>query len=138
MTETWNPTMLSLLRAQRLERAQRKGAARLALASPEPWPDAVNGGELLDQLAASIRAHVVMPDAAAGAIALWVLHAHCLNAFAISPRLAITSAEKRSGKTTLLDLVASLVPRPLPTANATSPAIFRSIELFAPTLLIDE
>jgi len=125
-------------RRQRLERAERNAAARLALASPEPWPDSVDGAKLLDMLVVAIRTHVVMSDGAAVAIALWVLHAHALDAFPISPRLALTSPEKRSGKTTLLDVLASLVPRPLPTANATAPAIFRAIELFAPTLLVDE
>jgi putative DNA primase/helicase len=108
------------------------------LASPEPWPEAVDGAELLAGIAEAVRSYVVMEAGAAEAVALWVLHAHALDAFAYSPRLAITSAEKRCGKTTLLDLLGCLVPRPLPTANATAPAIFRTIELSKPTLLIDE
>ena len=71
-------------------------------------------------------------------VALWVLHAHALDAFRISPRLAITSAEKRCGKTTAIDVVQSLAPRPLSTSNTTAAAIFRTIEAAQPTLLIDE
>ena len=46
--------------------------------------------------------------------------------------------EKRCGKTTVLDLLALVVRRPLPTANVTTAALFRTIEVAAPTLLIDE
>ena len=66
------------------------------------------------------------------------MHTHALDAFDISPRLAITSPEKGCGKTTLLDLIGHVVPRPLPTSNATPAVIFRSIEAGRPTLLIDE
>jgi putative DNA primase/helicase len=113
-------------------------APSLMLANPEPWPEPIDGTKLLADIAKAVRSYVVVEDGAAEAVALWTLHAHALDAFAYSPRLAITSAEKRCGKTTLLDLLGCLVPRPLPTANATAPAIFRTIELSKPTLLIDE
>jgi putative DNA primase/helicase len=112
--------------------------AGLVLPSPEPWHEPVDGAELLTGLAEIFRRYVVMEDGAAEALALWTVHAHALDAFVFSPRLAITSAEKRCGKTTLLDVLGCLVPRALQTANATAPAIFRSIELLSPTLLIDE
>jgi putative DNA primase/helicase len=113
-------------------------APSLILRNLEPWPQPVDGATLLASVAAAVRKYVVMEDHGAEAVALWALHAHALDAFAISPRLAITSAEKRCGKTTLLDVLRCLVPRPLPTANATAPSIFRTIELLKPTLLIDE
>ena len=46
--------------------------------------------------------------------------------------------EKQCGKTTTLDVLGELVARPLPTSNATTAAIFRTIEIAKPTLLIDE
>ena len=79
-----------------------------------------------------------MDAGSAETVALWVVHAHALGAFQISPRLAITSAEKRCGKTTAIDVVQSLVPRPLSTSNTSAAAIFRTIEAAQPTLLIDE
>jgi putative DNA primase/helicase len=45
---------------------------------------------------------------------------------------------KQCGKTTLLDVLEKLVVRPLPTANITAAAVFRSVEVAKPTLLIDE
>jgi putative DNA primase/helicase len=110
----------------------------LSLKDPEPWPDPVDGADLLNQTVNAINLYMVMEEGCPEAIALWVLHAHAYNAFAHSPRLAITSPEKQCGKTTLLDILTSIVPRPMPTANTTPAAIFRSIEHFHPTLLIDE
>jgi hypothetical protein len=49
-----------------------------------------------------------------------------------------TSPEKGCGKTTALDVLKELVARPLPTANVTPAAVFRTVELVSPTLLIDE
>ena len=56
----------------------------------------------------------------------------------LSPILCLTSPTKRGGKTTLLHLVGSLVPRPLFAANITPAAIYRTIERHVPSLLVDE
>jgi len=115
-----------------------KQGRALSLPEAQPWPQSINGADLLDELAASIRRHVVMHDHGADTAALWAVHTYLVDCFSISPRLAITSPEKRCGKTTALDVLARLVSRPLPTANASASAIFRVIELKRPTLLIDE
>jgi len=115
-----------------------KQGRTLSLREPEPWPEPINGAELLGELSAAIRRHVVMPDWAADTVALWAAHTHLVDCFGISPRLAIRSPEKGCGKTTLLDALSRIVVRPLPTANATAAAIFRVVEVHRPTLLIDE
>jgi Protein of unknown function (DUF3631) len=105
----------------------------IAFPDPEPWPEPVAGAALLNDLAAAIRRHVVLPDHARDACALWVTHTYLTDRFLISPRLGV-----RSGKTLLLDVLDRVVARPLPTANVTAPAIFRVIEAHRPTLLVDE
>jgi Protein of unknown function (DUF3631)/Primase C terminal 2 (PriCT-2) len=115
-----------------------KQGRALNLPEPEPWPEPVNGAELLDGLSTNIRGHVVMADHAADTAALWVVHTFLLDCFGTSPRLAITSPEKQCGKTTLLDILSCLVWRALLTANASVAAVFRIVEVAQPTLLIDE
>jgi putative DNA primase/helicase len=105
---------------------------------PKPWPEPVNGADLLNALATAIRNFVVMTDEAATAVALWVVHTWLLVQFMISPRLAITSPEKRCGKTTLLDVLERLVKKPRNAANITASVVFRVVEAHQPTLLIDE
>ena len=104
----------------------------------EPWPETVNGSILLDEIVDQIERYVMLPREGAIAVALWIMHAYCFDAFTISPRLVITSPEKRCGKTTLLRVIQALVPKPLAAANITPAAMFRTIEKYRPTLLIDE
>ena len=103
-----------------------------------PWPEPVDGGQLLLTLIAALRAYVILPEHAYLPVALWILHAHAHDAAAISPILAIISPEKRCGKTTLLSLLLELTPKALLAANITAAAVFRAIEVWRPTLLVDE
>jgi putative DNA primase/helicase len=118
---------------------QKKGQGRpLTFPDTEPWPEAVDGAALLSDLAGCVRRYVVVAGSAADAAALWAVHTWLYERFMITPRLAIKSAQKRSGKTTLLMVLSALVPRPLPTANTTPAAVYRAAELASPVLLIDE
>jgi len=110
----------------------------LAMEDPEPWPDDVDGAELLSGLVRTVDRYLALPAGAAPAAALWVLHAHAHDASPVSPVLAITSPEKRCGKTTFLELLSALVPRPLPASNLTAATVFRAVEQYRPTLLVDE
>ena len=110
----------------------------IALSDPEPWPEPVNGADVLGDLVRTFARHLAQPEGAATAEALWVLHAHAQEAWSVSPVLGITSASKRCGKTTLETLISALVPRPLPASNITAAALFRAVEAFRPTLLVDE
>jgi putative DNA primase/helicase len=132
----------TLDRAVNAERSKNREAAGqgrvISFNEPDPWPGHVNGVMLLEQLTTVLRHYVVMPDHAVDAVALWIIHTYVIDWFEITPRLAITSPEKRCGKTTLRDVISRLVYRPLPTENATASAIFRIIDSNRPTLLIDE
>jgi putative DNA primase/helicase len=112
--------------------------AAALFADPEPWQDAVNGATLLDALAGAFMRYAVLPEGAAAVLALWVVHAHAHDAANISPILGLISPEKRCGKTTTLSIIQSLVPRALPAANITAAALFRVVEKWQPTVLIDE
>lgn len=71
----------------------------MVMAEPDPWPDPVDGGGLLDDIAATFRRFVVLKKGAAPAFALWSIHTHALEAAHISPILVIASPEKRCAKT---------------------------------------
>jgi putative DNA primase/helicase len=122
-----------------LDAEDTKGQGRsVKFVEPEPWSDPVAGTELLDELSEALGRYVVMSDHARVRVALWVVHAHLVGRLDISPRLSITSPVKRCGKTTLLKIIMRLVPCAMSSASITSAALFRAIEMFQPTLLIDE
>ena len=114
------------------------GASALGFVDPEPWPEPVDGAELLEDLGSVFSRYLELPEGAARALALWTLHAWALEAFSISPRLGVLSPTKQCGKTTLLDVLGLLTPRPLPAVNVTEATIFRVVDAWSPTLLIDE
>jgi putative DNA primase/helicase len=79
-----------------------------------------------------------MSDAEAIAVALWVLLTFLDAHVDVLPILAVTSPQKRCGKTTLLTILSQLTRRPLPASSISSAALYRCIEKFTPCLLIDE
>jgi putative DNA primase/helicase len=105
---------------------------------PEPWPEPVGGAPLLDNLAASAKRFVVLPEHGAEIVALWTVHTYCMDATDVTPRLEVTAPEKGCGKSTLFDFLEQVVYRPDPVANITTAAFFRTVEQFRPTLLIDD
>jgi hypothetical protein len=52
--------------------------------------------------------------------------------------LLVTSVERDSGKTTLLNLITFLAPRALLCVEISEAALFRGIELWQPTIIVDE
>ena len=117
--------------------SEGKGSA-LELPDFEPWPEPVDGAALFKEIATTIREHVVLSAAQADAAALWCGHAHAIELSWFNPRLAARSPVKRCGKTTLLEVIASITPRSLPASNISAAAVFRTIEACQPTLIIDE
>jgi hypothetical protein len=97
------------------------------------------GGLLLDDVVRFVRRFVVLDENQADALALWIAHTHAVDAADATPYLTITSPEKRCGKSLLLlDVFPPLVREPLPTASISDAALFRAIEKYKPTLLLDE
>lgn len=110
----------------------------LVLPEPEPWHKAVDGAALLDEIERTFTRFVILPNHAATALALWVAHTYAMEAANAAPRLVVLSPEKRCGKTTLLSVLKRTVYRAMPASNISPAALFRTIEAFQPTLLLDE
>jgi putative DNA primase/helicase len=103
-----------------------------------PHPEPVAIGELLSEIEATIKRHVVLSDAAATALAVWVAHTYVYELRDTVAYVAIESPEKRCGKTTLLTVLAAMANKPLIASNVTVGALFRAIDTCGPTLFIDE
>jgi Protein of unknown function (DUF3631) len=93
---------------------------------------------LLNAVAFCIRQYVIVNDAQARAVALWVLHTWSFDAADATPYLSITSPEKESGKSRLLEILELLVARPWLTGRVTAAVLCRKVDKERPTLLLDE
>lgn len=122
-------------------RASVKANAQAAPEPPTPLdPSEVESGALLlDEVRTFLRRFVAFPsESALVTVTLWVAMTHAAERLYILPRLVIKSAEKGSGKTRLLEVLALLVPRPFFTFSASVAALFRTLASAMHTLLVDE
>jgi len=105
---------------------------------PEPWPEPVVGAELFDELQRFYAEHAVLPKGGAAVLTLWVVHTYTVPAADISPYLVLSSPTPRCGKTIVATITSNLVRRPLPSSNITESALYRMVEKYEPTIIIDE
>jgi len=110
----------------------------------EPWHEPVVPEQLYLELRICIDRFLILTPQQIASIPLWILHTYFIRSpgvpqvFSHSPILAINSPEKQCGKSRLLEIIADLVHHPLVAMDATSAAIYRTIERSRPTLLLDE
>jgi hypothetical protein len=96
---------------------------------------------LLDDVQAFLARFVSYPSAEASvAHTLWIAHAHLMEAWESTPRIAFLSPEPASGKTRALEVSELLVPRAVEAVNVSPAYLFRKVvsDDGAPTILFDE
>ena len=108
-------------------------SSRVETGGPPP-----NLAEALDAVREFVTRHVVVTGEQADAIALWVAHCWNFDHSDTTPYLAISSPERRAGKSRLLDVLELLVPKPWRAVNPSEAVVFRKIEADEPTMLLDE
>src|SRR5262249_23970747 len=126
-----------------LIKALRDEAAAKELPCPwwevEPWQDAVETAVLLVDLQHQIRKYVVLTENQVLVAALWAMMAWVHSRAAThSPVLMATSPQPNSGKSTLLGVLGFLTPRSLVCVGLNEAVLFRSVDLWQPTLITDE
>ena len=104
----------------------------------DPWHEPVSGDELAAVIKRQLLRHLAMHPHDAATCTLWILTTYLMDCFALHPILNVTSPLKRCGKSTLLEILEAFVHRALLASNITASALFRCVEYFAPTLIVDE
>lgn len=123
-----------------LVKAARNDDAEADLPFPivEPYPEPIVPAQLLDEIAVTIRRFIVVEPEQADAAALWVAFTWFIGVVQVAPLAIINAPEKSCGKSQLLDVLGRMAARPLPAANSSTAFLFRAVERWTPTLLIDE
>lgn len=103
-----------------------------------PYHEEVNPVALEQEIRSIINRYIVLPKGADYALALWILGTYAFDDFHIFPKLVFHSPEKRCGKSTALDVVEAISNKALFSSNITPAALFRIIDKYHPTLVIDE
>jgi len=103
-----------------------------------PEGGAVDGGNLLTDIRVVFRRYLDMTDPQNLIVSLWAVHTHLICVLHFTPYLSITSAERESGKSRVLDILSYLVPKPWKTERTSAAALVRKTANEQPTLLLDE
>ena len=118
--------------------SRQGGGKRLELPVDDPWPQVVSTSEVLSTIMAKLREHVILDPGAALAVALYTMLTYVVDGLQLCPMLLLRSAAKRSGKTTLLGLLLRMTCRALGAASISAAALYRVVDSWKPTLLLDE
>jgi putative DNA primase/helicase len=127
-----------LVEARRPEKAAKAETDFLPHWKVDPWPEPVDGAELLNELRQHFNRYAVTPKHADAVLALWSLHTWVFDCFDITPYLVITSPTRRCGKSLVLTILQWLCCRAKKNDSMTKAAIYRSVEVERPTLVLDE
>lgn len=104
----------------------------------EPWHEAINPAQLLDDITHTIQRFIVLDKHQAQTAALWVSACWFVDVISFAPFALINAPERACGKTQLLTLMGRLAPRTLQASGISPAALYRTIEKYQPTLFIDE
>lgn len=104
----------------------------------EPWEFPIEPAELLSNISLVVSRFIVCDEEVTDAVALWIIMTWLIDVVHVAPLAVITSPEKRCGKTQLLTILGKLSYRPLQASNISPAALYRCIEAWQPTLLLDE
>ena len=104
----------------------------------EPWHEPVCIDWIVDEIKKQIKQFCALPENYLAPIVVWIVGTYTFNAFRVYPKLCIYSPQKRCGKSTLMEVLDALVYNALMASNVSAPVIYRVIEAYQPTLLLDE
>jgi hypothetical protein len=93
---------------------------------------------IVGKLATFLNRYVVLPETEILVVSCWVLASWMVDSWDRFPHLAISSPEKRCGKTLLMRLLELVTHRAYNMANVSPAAVYRLIKKEQPTLLVDE
>jgi hypothetical protein len=92
----------------------------------------------LDEIETFLSKYVVLSRMEILVVSTWILASWLASLWDRFPHLAITSPEKRCGKTLLLHLIELVTRSAYNTTNISPAAVYRLIESRQPTLILDE
>lgn len=136
----FRPTVLDdLVKTERAKGSGIEGESkRLPFNEVEPHADPIDPARVLSEVFDTIRQFIILDTEQAIAAALWVALTHFIDVVEVAPLAIINAPEKSCGKTQFLTVLGRMAYRPLPASNASASALFRAVELWKPTILIDE
>jgi len=119
-------------------RKEQETNAGMVFVKVEPWHEPVKPAKLLSGIRTIIQRFVICSKETAIATTLWICMTWLMDVVQVAPLAVIYAPEKRCGKTLLLSVIGKMSFRPLTASSISPAALYRAIEAWQPTMLIDE
>lgn len=103
-----------------------------------PAEGAVDPAALLSELESLFRRFIIVEPEQADAMALWTAHTHLVDVAEHSPLLLVNAPERECGKSLVQEVLGRIAQRAMFAANASTPAIFRAVEMWDIAMFFDE
>jgi len=103
-----------------------------------PCESSIDLSQVLEELVGILHKYLIMEPEQADAVALWIVHTYVIDSVEVSPLLIITAPERSCGKTQTLTVCSYLTARALSASNSTPSFLFRAIDKWQASILIDE
>ena len=105
----------------------------------EPWSEPVDGAALARAIHAAMCRHMTFADPADPVAAtVWLFGTYLMDVWRLWPKILISSPTKRCGKSTFCEILEAHAHRPLIVSNCRAATLFRTIEMYGPTFILDE
>jgi hypothetical protein len=114
----------------------REALAALIADTPTWEPETL--AQILVEVMTALTKYIKMDEDQAVFCTLWAAHTHAMKAFDYTPYLSISSSDTKCGKTHLMLIIGYFSSTPMNCTTISVSAMFRAIEKWQPTLLMDE
>ncbi len=104
----------------------------------KPCPGPVKPQELADKIYTTFSQYIIADCGYLAVATMWVMLTWLIEKLTVMPKLIFTAPDKGCGKTVSLTSIAFFSRKPIQSASITPSSLFRLINLYQPTLLIDE
>jgi putative DNA primase/helicase len=104
----------------------------------DPWPEPVSGLDLAEAIRGDFMRFVVADQEALDTLAAWTLGTYVYDVFQVWAKAFLSSPERRCGKSTTLTVLEANISRALMASSISSSAVFRAVDLWRPSLILDE
>ncbi len=140
--QTANEIGLGVNDLDKIVKQERQGLQLDKVASivqdTEPHPYPVNANELAHEILELVNNHIACNPAIAVTVTIWIFFSWCVEVAYIAPIAWINAPMPRCGKTQLATLMGKMCKKPIMASSISPPALFRTIERYKPTFIIDE
>jgi putative DNA primase/helicase len=106
--------------------------------SHSPWPEPVNGVDVLNDMASTTRRFMVMAEEQIDLTALWCFTTHLFEEFDLFPRIYVNAPQHSCGKSTIMQLITTFVQKGNHLTSVSPSALMRSISKRKHTPVLDE